>query len=374
MGRSVITTIACLVGVLYCLTTMASEPPTLQMIIDGTKKTERLLFESESMLIRYERAESTTVTRIPNGGDLMLREWCTAYRNGKWFSEIRFTQPYESKDSVVHGEPHTTVLKDGFVLEWTQHNKSAVLDALDLGANTYRDMVYMRHLSLNYPKYIARSLGLEGRMDEIRQRFGRDVDFPLLPEFLEENESHYRVLLKPELVDGVECWVVEWPGMDRLWVDPKRGFAVRRRTYAWGLNGPLRLDIVNKDYQEVKEGLWLPFTQIETRYFNPKYRQPGLAGKVRFKAVYKVKSIEFDQLTDAFFDITLPPGTWVLDVPREFRYVVTDESSDPFELPIAQGGAEVKRGIMHFWFIAINVIGIMALLTVFVYRRWARKK
>ena len=75
MGRFVIATIVCFFEMLYCFSTTASEPPTLQMIIDGIKKTEGLVFESKSMLIRCERTKSETVTRrTPNAGDLLLME------------------------------------------------------------------------------------------------------------------------------------------------------------------------------------------------------------------------------------------------------------------------------------------------------------
>ena len=96
-----------------------------------------------------------------------------------------------------------------------------------------------------------------------------DVTHPLLPEFLTKSLASYRVLPEPELVDGHRCWIVEWPGMDRIWVDPECGFVIRRRIYHWGPGKPLRCDVVQKDIREVRPGLWIAFQQIVENYANP---------------------------------------------------------------------------------------------------------
>src|SRR5262249_60825206 len=42
-------------------------------------------------------------------------------------------------------------------------------------------------------------------------------------------QKEYRVHPRQEQVAGAWCHVVEFPGVDKLWVDPAIGFSVRRR-------------------------------------------------------------------------------------------------------------------------------------------------
>src|SRR5207247_289301 len=114
------------------------EPPTLDEIIEGLDRTEKLFFENKSLLIRYERTAAEDLLESAASGGFLLAEWTLAYREDKWFVERRFSQPFRRKDLEVPGKPTTQVVRERVILEWRQSNGSAVVDHFDLGRNIYQ--------------------------------------------------------------------------------------------------------------------------------------------------------------------------------------------------------------------------------------------
>lgn len=347
--------------------------PTIDQVIAAWDSLEKRFFGASSFLLVYERTNSRDVTASLASGSLLPAVWRFAHKGDQWLVERQFTKPYESKKIHVPAEPKTEVVRKNLILEDTPENRRALLMAFDLGQNIYGGLFYTINLSLDAPKFIASSNGVGDKMDEIRRRYADDLDFPFLPDFLRQNRSYYRVLPTAEEVDGKKCWVVEWPGMDRIWVDPLLGYAARRRAYCWGPGKALKLEIFNKDYRNVGNGLWLPFAQIVDKYASVVAENPSIWGKVTCITEYKVESIEFDKLTDAFFDIHLPPGTVVLDQVRHFEYVVPDaELADPF----ANAIHDVRIATRPWWaylLIAIN-LGVLVFIMLAIYIRAARAK
>jgi hypothetical protein len=321
----------------------AQGAPTLAQVIQGLERTERLFFASESFLIRYERSRSEDLTATTVTGGYLLAEWTLAYKGNKWLTTRRFTKPERTEEYVVPEELRVQVLRDRVLLEWDQYTRSALLDPFENGRNIFQDWLYTRNLSLDAPKQVAASGGADTA--SLRQLSGLkdDLDLPFLPEFLRANQSRYHVRPEPEEVDGARCWVVEWPGVDRFWVDPLRGFAVPRRVYAYGPGKPLNFEFLQRDYHQVKPGLWLPFTQIENKY-SSFVESEALWGQVACRSEYRVHQIEFDRLPDRFFDVKLPPGTRVLDSVRKLEYLLLRSAAAPFVDPIAAAARERNRG------------------------------
>jgi hypothetical protein len=344
--------------------------PTLDQIIDGIERMEKKLFENRSLLIRYELVKTEDIIdSAASGAGLLLVEWTLAYKGEKWFSERRFTQPRRTEKLLVPAKPKTQIAKDRYIVEWDQDSKFASVAPFGEGRNIYSDLWYTRNLSLDAPKFIAQSKGEDiVAIREVRYLAG-EVALPFLPEFLRKNKTHYQVLGTPEKVDDALCWVVQWPGMDRFWVDPKRGFAVTRRAYSWELGKPLRFQFYQHDYREVKPGLWLPFTQIEERYVNIKVEKEALWGKVAVRTECRLHSIEFDTLADSFFDVRLPRGTRVIDEARNFRYSVSDENADPFAAPIADAKKTQERPPLAFWLKVIVVASLLLVIVVLLFYR-----
>jgi hypothetical protein len=348
------------------------EQPTLDQIITGLEQAERAFLGSESFFIRYELTKAQEILPSRRSGVYLLLELRLARRGDKWLSERRFTHPKVTKKLMIPAKPLTEIAKESFVLEWDKEFSSAVVAELASWNNIYRNLLYTRNLSLDAPKYIAKSNGVSINALRADPTLTSEVALPFLPEFLQKNREHYRVVPTPEKVDGALCWVVEWPGMDRFWVDPQRGFAIPRRIYSWEPGKPPRRGIWNKDYREVKPGLWLPFTQIEDRYASVNYEKEQLWGKVTARMEYRVRSLEFDNVPNSLFDVKLPPGTRVIDRVRKFKYTTSGNGdADPFDAAIAAARLARRQRLLWYW--AIGGVVFLGLL-ILVYRLWGRRK
>lgn len=114
--------------------------------------------------------------------------------------------------------------------------------------------------------------------------------------------------------DGTPCIVVKG-GRDRIWFDPKLGFALRQREwkhleYPWPAR---RLRFA--DHSEVTRGLWLAKTVYLDFFCDPsKHSLP--AGKPYKTGVLKVTELKVETLPDSLFQIHLEPGTWIEDATR----------------------------------------------------------
>lgn len=344
----------------------AQESPTLEQIVEGIERMEKMFFESESLLIRYERVEAKDLMPSQFSGGFLLAEWSLAYKGSKWFNERRFTRPMKTKESMVEAAPKTQIVKDRFWLEWKQEFKSAGIDRFNEGGNIYGGLYYTRNLSLDAPKHIAKSNGADIAVLRKIESYKDDLALPFLPEFLRENKAHYKVLPTPEKVDGALCWVVEWPGMDQFWVDPEHGFAIPRRIYCWSPDKPRRFEFHHHDYREVKPGLWLPFAQDEYIYASIIAERQQLWGNIAAQCKYRVHSLEFDHVPDSLFEVKLPPGTRVIDMARGFQYTVSD-NSDPFSGPIDEA-KKLQRWSLFYWLLLGGAVFTVGAFLIYWFR------
>lgn len=352
-----------------------AEPLTVPLLVEKLAQTETMVLGAKSLLITYRRDSAETITKGTGTGDMMLLEWKTGYLDNKWFSQRRFFVVDESTQTRRYEEPLINVVRGETVVEFRAGHKSAVVGLTENGRNTYRDLTYFSNYSLDAPKYVAKSLGIEAKLGEIRKEFAMYTDLPFLPEAISGNLSSYSVLPDKELIEGASCWVVERKGKDRIWVD-EDSLVIRRRKHSWKSSQSTQLDVVNSDFREVKPGLLLPFKQVETTYFDPTYL-PKLADQVRFVATYVVEEIKFDTLDDSFFDLTLPQGTTVYDAIRDFNYVVSNDRASAFEAPIAKAKSELKAvarpvAIRMWLLILLNVALIVGVIGLLLFRRLRR--
>ena len=213
--------------------------------------------------------------------------------------------------------------------------RRAYADSFAEGRNIYAEWYYTLYCGLNVTKRILQSNGRADMEDKLKIKYPDYCGHPSLPDAVEANTGKYILSSTSESVDGRKCWLLEWPGTDRIWADPDCGLAIRRRSYTWGEGKPLRAEIWNRELKEVKPGLWLPHRQEVVLYAHLSESKEKW-GQAQSRSHYAVQSIEFDTLTPAFFDIDLPPGTSVMDLPRKFQYVVADQSTDPLIAPIQE--------------------------------------
>ncbi|MHC4402443.1 MAG: hypothetical protein ACYTG0_22490 [Planctomycetota bacterium] len=95
-----------------------------------------------------------------------------------------------------------------------------------------------------------------------------------------------------EKVGGTDCVVVEAPGHDKLWLDPKRGFALRRREL-WR-EGILWETTECHDLAQLVPGVWMPKTVTRTYFGSPApFKLPAeYEGKPYCRTTLRVKTIE----------------------------------------------------------------------------------
>ncbi len=335
------------------------EPLVLDDVIEGLKRSETLfLEESESFQIVYAREKSEN---LEGGGDLLTAEWTLAHKGDKWLIQRRFLRPGKRGKVTIPAEPNLLIADADRILEWDQGGEHCAVDRSQDRQNAFSGWYYFRNLGLNVYKYIAESGGLDYEKIQKEERHQKNLDHPFLPEFLQVNRSNYRLLPDREEVDGVSCCVLEWAGMDRVWIDPEHGFAIRRRAYHWGPGDQLKYEIFNRDFREVKPGLWLPFTQAVDKYGSIDVDGEGkrLLGKIINKSVYVVRKLEFDNVEDDFFEVNLPPGTEVNDSIRKMQYHVAREGGNPLEGPISQGMGLLRWPAYRKWIVIVSALLIL---------------
>jgi hypothetical protein len=349
----------------------AQEPPTLDQIILGIERTEQALFQGDSLLIRYERTKIQKLVPSSIFSGFLLAEWTVGYKGSKWFIERRFTQPMKTESLMVPSKRKTLLLKSGIVLHWDQDARSASVAELGSWPTIYGGLNYTRNLSLDAPKYMATSNGADIRRIRTIPSVMDDTALPFLPEFLHENRTRYSVSPTQEKVNDRLCWVVEWPGMDRFWVDPERGFSIPRRAYCWAPGKPRRFEFLHSDYREVKPGLWLPFNQTEDVYTSIIADKESLWGMVAARSEIRLHAIEFDDVPDALFEVQLPPGTRVMDAVRNFQYTTSpNNEANPFDAAIAEAMKLKRQSILLRWLLA----GAGVLVLVLIVGYWVRMR
>jgi hypothetical protein len=320
---------------------IGAEAPGIQQVIDALKRSENTFFaDSQSVCLKYGRVESTDLIPSKNSGKLMLTDW-TSIRNraNQWFFEQDISAPYVDDDGVrVKPKPRIHTTKSDLYLDWHHGAQNCTIRPKTVPTNVAQGWDYARNIGLNPYRYLVESTGWN--YDQAKKKAKTDLlwnflDEPLLPDLLVENRQEYKVKQTPEIIDGRPCWLVEWPGMDAFWVDPELGLAIRRRVTHWGVGQPLQRDVTNRDFKEVKPGLWLPFEQTVLQYAKIRWEDSPLWGKMTNRSFYKVKSIEFDGEFDAHFEIRLPQGTVVRDFARNLKYTVVEPNTDPYSASIA---------------------------------------
>ncbi|HVC99367.1 MAG TPA: hypothetical protein VND64_37220 [Pirellulales bacterium] len=231
----------------------------------------------------------------------------------------------------------TSYCDDHRVLFWSKHDRACAIDEMSReGWNIYRGWLYFTWQGLCAQRAIAESAGID--YATVEPAYPESVDHPFLPEFLDRHRNEYRVLPEREEVDGAQCWVVEWPAMDRVWVDLDHGFAIRRRQYHWGRGKPMRYAIEQSDFREVRPGVWLPFVQAVDKYADIDRTGQEFWGTIVNKSVYRSKEVLLgDEVSDEALQVRLPAGTRLVDNIRRMQYTVAEDGAEPFDGALAQG-------------------------------------
>jgi len=364
-----------LLGVL--VGTANGNTPTVHDIINGIKASESRFFQLDSFLVNCERKKSEDITPSQFSGGYINVAFIVAKSGNRWFTSKAFTEVgQEDADGLnmvrqvwTPLEPQICLLKNNLVLDWRQYGSSASVDRFGNGGNIHQGLDYFRHVGWNASRHIVEDGGGDYASIQKEEWLKDHLDHPFLPEFLEKNKGKYVVHPTREDVDGFPCWVVEYPEMDKFWVDVEHGYAVRKRIYHWDKGKPKKFAILNQDWREVEPGLWLPYKQVIDKYASIISENSNIWDQVTARMYYEVNEMRINNVPDEVFDITLLVGLQVIDNARGTIYTVFDSDHDPFTGPI-----EFTRGANRF--VVYRAIGIIigSILILIAVWRLLRKR
>ncbi|GHT18187.1 hypothetical protein FACS1894189_5700 [Planctomycetales bacterium] len=354
--------------------------PTVYEILEGIQTNESSFFKNDSFLVRCQRTKCEEITKSRYSGGYLNTEFIVAKKDSKWLTSKQFIHKgVQNKEgrNIVNGlwvplEPETYIVKGQGVFGWLQYGTSASIDMFSNGSgNMHQCCDYFRHIGWDLSRHLVEDK--QENYDLLMQKeWLKDyLDHPFLPDFLEKNRSNYKISPQQEDVDGFPCWVVEYPGMDKFWIDTEHGYVVRKRVYHWEPGKPKKFAIHNSDFREVKPGIWLPYKQIVDKYASIKSEEPKIWDKIASRLYYQLEEVLINDVSDGIFDIKPPAGTRIVDNIRGIIYTIHDETKDPFEDPIKQGIAVLKaRDRMAMWrFIGVVVINICIILFIWLHLR-----
>jgi hypothetical protein len=180
----------------------------------------------------------------------------------------------------------------------------------------------------------------------VREQFPPALQPTFLPEAIVENQSEFTVE-KSEDADGVECVVLARDGRTRWWLDPSRGWTPIRCEYYVAAAGGRQIvsrRLSMTDIREEKPGLWLPRRVIEEVCITPDRGGADSAdwGISAVRSSLVVTQIEFDTITDVFFEVDIPPGAIVHDAVRNLDYKTDSGEGLPFQQAIELASSHVS--------------------------------
>ncbi len=177
-------------------------------------------------------------------------------------------------------------------------------------------------------------------------------------------------------------------GPDKVWLDPKLGYAVRKREtlYSPGVPAEIRRCM---DFEEGPPGFWLPRTIWWERCGPPKAPAP-YAGKPLARYVYTVSSLTVNDVPDALFELKIEPGWQVVDTSRlppidgvaqPIHYTMPADESDVEEViataidVLDQENAKQRGARVFRWALVGTPVLLIGLLVVsLVWRKWSASR
>jgi hypothetical protein len=171
-----------------------------------------------------------------------------------------------------------------------------------------------------------------------------------------------------EQQDGQRCLLIEDPGLDKIWVDPARGYNVVRRELREGIGDPLHLVAQMSEFHKIGPQTWLPFRVVWQLY--GERDRPAVAGKVVEERDITVADATLDPQPDSLFVLVYPTGSTVIDGEREVAFKTVAPNENPFDAGVGQAIAENPpvrgRSSRILPLIILNIIVIGALLVVYL--------
>lgn len=181
----------------------------------------------------------------------------------------------------------------------------------------------------------------------------------------------YKVLDEHALIGDVACVLIERAGLDRIWLDPQRGYGAVQREWHWDLGESLKVKINNSQFRQVLDGLWLP-TRSRVEYYGTPQTAPGELCAV---AELSVSELELN-ISDEIFVPKLKARTLVQDVDRQVAWATSEEITPAtFEQVIASSEklirTERRRGPWLLLIVGLSVVLLAGLAGAVLW--WRRR-
>jgi hypothetical protein len=356
---------------------------SIDVLAEALATRERLFFESESILIQcgwgatdhlfLDEAEEKRLLQMMQQPEFdtnafpqqkIMRTPGYRYELGKRGKKLyqKVVNPLDLK----YGPGGLTAAFDGNLgVELQEHYHAIIQQQPPAFSWQNWDYAFLQHL--NVYKYVE---GLDAK--KVLPAAVRPLSLP--QDLLEERETYS--ISGEEVVNGVRCVVLDKTDEARFWLDPEKGYAVRQvfRFIPGKQRGPgsQKTAVSMAEFREVRPGLWLPWAITEEIYYSTERGPASLVGQPAVRRTMSVQSIEFDQLSDAFFELRLPADVLVHDNIRNIRYVNQKEGV-PFSKAIDYANqhlsAQARGGIGTMLLIIGNVALVAVLVWLLLFRR-----
>lgn len=191
-----------------------------------------------------------------------------------------------------------------------------------------------------------------------------------LPGCILADQPEWTTTADSESIDGFSCVVIQNEEKDKIWLDPKLGYACRRREMKDDLGRPVR-EWQHSDFKEFVPGLWLPKKQTHIFFFTAD--SPKLVGTPRLREKNRLVKASFALLQDTLFDVPIPEENGiVIDTIRDVTYELhPHEMSNDELIHRAISKARIIRTANRRWqpgAIAWGILTLTAGLTL--YHHW----
>lgn len=187
-------------------------------------------------------------------------------------------------------------------------------------------------------------------------------------------KSVYRLREAPEVIDGHECQVLEYPERDTVWVDLSIGGAIRRRErFNPDAEGRVRRfqQFDFSDYRQTSSGIWAPW-HCEMTLYGMGVDPPELKDQPIVKEILDVREIRINELSANDFAVKLIPGMRVFTTEGGFLVPGDDEELlTDFGAVLGRQGHRPQR--YWSWLVMINVAVMAGLAVGIALQAWRRR-
>lgn len=300
--------LTCCAGQAPCQDGAAASPPKLADVRARYQAQKAQLQQlSVKWLLRYQlHVDPAVAARIDGHTDYLITEVHAAFSGRKRF----YNQKYRlesGKHDTPGGLKRTSVAYDGQTTQWykewwdprTARGSWVRLTSGDTTNQFNANDEYMACHGL--PKAIFRILGEPEPVALDLAEFLRDDAYRLDP-------------TPAPAEDGTPCLVARG-GRDRVWFDPRLGFALRQREWQHREHPWPARRLRFGDHVECRPGLWLARTVYIDFFADPGKYAVG-AGRPYKTGVLRVSELNAGLVPDSLFRPELPSGVWVEDATR----------------------------------------------------------